>query len=134
MKGMYRVALMAALVAVSATSVQAMQAPAAEDESNTEVYVMNNHLTDVRVFAEDAEGQLHALGQVRRGEVKTFDVSEAMCSGQFRIKVYPTSPIQSPIPDDYGIKTNPFDFETDRQVRIWLEVDLTQSIVEIARG
>ena len=134
MKGMYRVALMVGLVAVSATSVQAEQAPAAEDERNTEVYVMNNHLTDVRVFAEDAEGQLHALGRVARGEVKSFDVSEALYSGDFRIKVYPTSPIASPIPDDYGIKTNPFDFETDQQVRIWLEADLTKSLVEIARG
>jgi hypothetical protein len=133
MKGMSRVALMLGLVAVSAGSIQAAEVRDADDRIDTDIYVVNNHLTDVRVFAEGADGQLYKLGRVPRGQLKNFDVPEAVADGEFRIKVFPTSPLLSPIPDDFGIKTSPLDSETDYQVRIWLEADLTQSIVEVAR-
>jgi hypothetical protein len=133
MKGMSRVALMVGLVAVSAGSVQAAEIRDTDDRNDTDVYVVNNYLTDVRVFAEDTDGRLYKLGRVARGQLRNFDVPEVVAAGEFRIKVFPTSPILSPIPDDFGIKTSPLDPETDHQVRIWLEADLTQSIVEVAR-
>ena len=134
MKGMYRVALMLGLVAVSAVNVQAAEYQGSDDEIQTEIYVMNNHLSDVRVFAEDAEGKLHNLGRVMRGDLRTFEVPQELADEEFRIKVYPSTPAWSPISDDYGVKTNPLVAERDRQVRVWLEADLTQSIVEIDRG
>ncbi len=135
MKGMYRVALMMGLMAVSAVSTQAAEVRTHEnDESKTEVYVVNNYLSAVRVFAEDAGGKLHSLGRVARGSLKTFDLPEAVASGEFRIKVYPSTPVWSPIPDDFGVKTNSLDSQRDHQVRFWLEADLTQSIVEIDRS
>lgn len=133
MKGMYRVALMMGLVAASAVNVQAAEYQG-DDEITTEIYVMNNHLADVRVFAEDAEGRLHSLGRVARGDVGTFDVPADMAAEEFRIKVYPSTPVWSPISDDFGVKTNPLTADRDRQVRVWLEADLSQSIVEIDRG
>ena len=134
MKGMYRVALMLGLVAVSAVNVQAAEYQGSDDEIQTEIYVMNNHLSDVRVFAEDAEGKLHNLGRVMRGDLRTFEVPQELADEEFRIKVYPSTPAWSPISDDFGVKTNPLVAERDRQVRVWLEADLTQSIVEIDRG
>lgn len=134
MKGLFRVALMAGLVAVSAGSVQATEIRGDDDRYDADVYVVNNHLTDVRVYAEDAEGRLHNLGRVARGQLKNFDVPELIADGEFRIKVFPASPVWTPASGDFGIKTNPLDFGTDQQVRIWLEADLTQSVVEIARG
>ena len=134
MKGMYRVALMLGLVAVSAVNVEAAEYQGSDDEITTEIYVMNNHLSDVRVFAEDAEGKLHNLGRVMRGDLRTFEVPQELADEEFRIKVYPSTPAWSPISDDYGVKTNPLVAERDRQVRVWLEADLTQSIVEIDRG
>lgn len=133
MKGMYRVALMLGLVAASAVSVEAAEYQGS-DEITTEIYVMNNHLTDVRVFAEDAEGRLHNLGRVMRGDLRTFEVPQELAADEFRIKVYPSAPAWSPISDDFGVKTNPLVAERDRQVRVWLEADLSQSIVEIDRG
>lgn len=134
MKGMIRVALMAGLVAVSATSVQAVEVRDDDDRYETAVYVVNNHRTDVRVYAEDAEGRLHNLGRVARGQLRTFDVPERVSDADFRIKVFPADPVWSPVTEDYGVKTNPLNSERDEQVRIWLEADLAQSVVEIARG
>lgn len=134
MKGMYRVALMMGLVAVSAVSVEAAELQGPDAEITTEIYVVNNHLSDVRVFAEDAEGKLHNLGRVARGDLRHFDVPEELADEEFRIKVFPTTPVWSPIPDDYGVKTNPLNAGQDREVRVWLEADLTQSVVEIDRG
>ncbi len=134
MKGMIRVALMLGLVAVSAVNVHAAEYQASDDEITTEIYVMNNHLSDVRVFAEDAEGRLHNLGRVKRGDLRTFEVPEQLAEEEFRIKIYPSAPVWSPISDDFGVKTNPLAAERDRQVRLWLEADLSQSIVEIDRG
>ena len=133
MKGMYRVALMLGLVAASAVNVEAAEYQGS-DEITTAIYVMNNHLADVRVFAEDADGRLHNLGRVARGDLGTFEVPAELADEEFRIKVYPSTPAWSPISDDFGVKTNPLAAERDHEVRLWLEADLTQSIVEIDRG
>ena len=134
MKGMYRVGLMLGLVAVSAVNLQAAEYQGSEDEITTEIYVMNNYLSDVRVFAEDAEGRLHRLGRVMRGDLGTFEVPEQLADEEFRIKIYPSTPAWSPISDDFGVKTSALVADRDRQVRLWLEADLSQSIVEIERG
>ncbi len=95
MKGMYRVALMLGLVAASAVGVEAAEYQGS-DEITTEIYVMNNHLADVRVFAEDADGRLHKLGRVARGDLRTFEVPEELADEEFRIKIYPSTPVWSP--------------------------------------
>ena len=102
MKGMTRVALMLALAAVTAAPATAAEPEARND---TEIYVVNNHLADVRVFAEDAEGRLHSLGRVARGQLRTMEVPEEIAGQDYRIKVFPATPVWSPIPDDFGIKT-----------------------------
>jgi hypothetical protein len=131
MKGMTRVALMMALAAAAAAPVQATET---DDRNDTEIYVVNNYLADVRVYVEDAKGKLHNLGRVARGELRTVDVPEEIAAHEYRIKIFPSTPVWSPIPDDYGIKTSLLDNDRDRQVTMWLEADLTQSLVEIDRG
>jgi hypothetical protein len=134
MKGMYRVALMLGLVAATAGSVEAGEIQGPGDEITTEIYVVNNHLADVRVFAEDSEGRLYNMGRVARGDLRTFAVPDDVAGTEFRIKVFPSSPVYSPVPDDYGVKTNALNGDRDHQVRLWLEADLSQSVVEIDRG
>jgi len=105
-----------------------------ELETDTEIYVVNNHLVDVRVYVEDAEGKLHNLGRIARGTLRNIQVPAECAGGDYRIKIYPTAPVWSPVSDEYGVKTNPLNNERDRQVTVWLEADLTQSLVEIDRG
>ena len=133
MKGIKRVALVLALTAASAVSVQAAETNGPEKDG-TDVYVVNNHLTDVRVFVEDADGRLHNLGRIARGELRNIEVPTDIAAREFRIKVYPTAPVWSSIADDYGVKTNPLDASRDRMVTVWLEADLARSLVEIQRG
>ncbi len=129
---MKRVFLTAAMIAMSATATQAAEPVGPEDGQGPEIYVVNNHLVDVRVFAEDADGKLHKLGRVARGTLGSFEVDEAMAGSDFRIKVYPTSPPWSPTPDDYGVKTNVLHTSGLEHVTVWLENELSNSVVEIA--
>ena len=134
MKGMTRVALMTALAVATVSPVQATENAPPEARYDTEIYVVNNHLSAVRVFVEDAQGRLHNLGRVARGEFRTIEVPEECAVQEYRIKIFPSTPVWSPIPDDYGIKTSLLNNDRDRQVTMWLEADLTQSLVEIDRG
>jgi hypothetical protein len=133
MKRTYGVALALGLMMVSTASVDAAEVRHFDDEIGPAVFVMNNHLETVRVYAEDAEGRLYPLGRVARGQLGSFDVPEHVTTGEFRIKVFAASPAWSPIASELGVKTNPLRAERDRQVTMWLETDLTASIVEISR-
>jgi hypothetical protein len=129
---MKRVFLTAAMIAMSATVAQAADTAGPADDQGPEIYVVNNHLVDVRVFAEDADGKLHKLGRVARGKLVSFEISEDIVGQDFRIKVYPTSPPWSPTPDNYGVKTNVLDASGLGHVTVWLEHDLSNSVVEVA--
>lgn len=133
MKKLYRVVLVMGLMMMTAVSVEASEVSAPDDEITTQVFVMNNYLTDVRVYLEDAEGKLHHMTRLTRGSVASFDVPAEISTGEFRVKVYPAAPAGSPIGNDHGIKTNLLDSQRDQQVRVWVEADLPSSIVEIAR-
>ncbi|MDH3423439.1 MAG: hypothetical protein OEN00_10645, partial [Gemmatimonadota bacterium] len=97
------------------------------------VFVMNNYLTDVRVYIEDANGHLHNMGRLARGSLASFPVPDELGVGEFRVKIYPAAAAGSLISEDYGVKTSPLVSARDQQVRVWLEADLAESIVEIAR-
>lgn len=134
MKKMLRVALLMGLMTMSAVSVEAREVDSPGDEMTTQVLVINNSVTDVRVYIEDADGRLHNMGRLTRGSLTSFDVPEELARGEFRVKVYTAAPPGSRFAHDEGVKTNPLRTERDRQVRVWLEADLPSSIVEIARG
>lgn len=135
MKALHRVSLLLGLLAASATSVQAAtpRGPGAASRPS-EVYLSNNFLEDVRVFAEDAGGRLHDLGRVNRGAFHIFEIPAALTGSEFRVKVYPISGVWSPISDDYGVKTEELVTALDRQVHVWLKPNLAASVVEIDRN
>jgi len=134
MKTMFRVALVMGLMTMSAASVEAREISSPDDEMTTQVLVMNNYLTEVRVYIEDAEGHLHHIARVSRGRLADFSVPADLAHGDFRVKVFPAALPGTALASDEGIKTNPLNGQRDRQVRVWLEADLPSSIVEIARG
>lgn len=134
MKTMYRAVLTLALITAGAGSIEAAESNGPIDEITNEIYVMNNHVAAVRVYAEDASGKLHRLGSVARGRFKTFEIPAEIGATQFRVKVFPTNPLWLSPVDDFGVKTEVLNFSTDHQITIWLESDLAQSKVEIDRG
>lgn len=134
MRKMLRVALVMGMTTMSATAVQAEEPTApTEDMVTTQIVVVNNYRTDVRIYIEDADGRLHHVRRLARGEVADFNVPESLARDEFRVKVFPATPIGSLLAGDPGIKTNPLRSPRDHQVRMWLEADLPSSFVEVAR-
>ncbi len=133
MRKMIRVALVAGMMMMSVASVEAREVHSPDDEMATQVLVMNNYLTDVRVYIEDSKGRLHHMARLARGSVANFEVPSELAEGEFRVKVFPAAMPGTLLGDDKGVKTNPLEAGRDHQVRLWLETDLPASIVEIAR-
>ena len=130
MRGPYRVALMLGLAALAATSLEAAEIEYPTDEITNSVLVINNYLGQVRVYAEDSQGRLHALGRVARGKLKEFEIPAEIAQESFRIRVVPSEPFWSRQQDNYAVKTNPIDLERVSEVIVWLEPDLRTSKVE----
>ena len=135
MKGMCRVALMMGLVAFSAASVEAAQLKGPADDATHEVRVVNNYQSPVLVYVQDANGRLHLLGRVARGKFKVLEVSSEIADmGDLRLKVYPNEPVGSLIGNTNGIKTRELSLQDGDAVVMWLETDLTQSMIEVQKG
>ena len=135
MKGMYRVALMMGLVAFSAASAEAAEINGSGDEADHEVRVVNNFQSPVRVYVQDANGRLHLLGRVARGKFKVLEVSSEIAEmGKLRLKIYPNEPVWSLFASSIGIKTRELHLQDGDAITVWLETDLTQSMIEVQRG
>ena len=134
-KGLLRVALMMGSITLGTASVEAAEIHGPDDAATHEVRVVNNFRSPVRVFAEDAEGHLHDLGRVSRGQFKVLELSaEVADMGVVRLKVYPNEPAGSLTGNSDGIKTKPLAIEGDDSVTVWLETDLTQSMIKVEQG
>lgn len=134
MKAARSMALILSLAAFGATSLEAAEVTGPNDEINNGVRVVNNYRAMVRVYAEDADGKLHKLGRVSRGDLVEFEIPEEVTRDSFRIKIYPSQPAWSFVQDDFGVKTNPLNLQGDADVTVWVEPELTNTMVEMSRG
>ena len=135
MMGMYRVALLMGMVAFSAASAEAAQLNGPGDDTDHEIRVVNNFWSPVRVYVQDANGRLHLLGRVARGKFKVLEVSNEIAeTSQVRLKVYPNDPVWSLVGNSDGIRTKELDLQDGDAVTVWLETDLTQSMIEVQKG
>ena len=135
MKAAYRMALILSLAALGATSVEAAPITGPNDEALRGVRVVNNYNDVIRVYAEDAAGHLHKLGRVARGALVEFEIpAEVAATGSFRIRIHPGQPAWSLEQDNYAVKTNPLNLQGDTDVTVWVEPELTHTVVEMSRG
>jgi len=51
-----------------------------------------------------------------------------------RLKVYPNEPVWSLVGNTTGIKTKELSLQEGDAVTMWLETDLTQSMIEVQQG
>lgn len=134
-KGMCRVALTMGMVAFSAASAEAAQLNGPGDDTGHEVRVVNNYHSPVRVYVQDANGRMHLIGRVARGKFKVLEVSAEIAEkGNVRLKVYPNEPVWSLVGNTNGIKTKELSLQPGDAVTMWLETDLTQSMIEVQKG
>ena len=129
---LYRTALVLGLVAFGATPLQAVEVDPTEGAET--LRVINNYGALIRVYVEDSQGRLHRLGRVAQGHLKQFEIPDQVAGQIFRIKVYPAQPVWALQQDDFGVKTNPLRLEGLSSVTLWVEPDLTKTMVEVARG
>lgn len=130
----YRTALLLSLAALGAAPVGAAGIDGPGDEVKHAVRVVNNYGDMVRVYAEDAAGHLHKLGRVANGQLVVFAISDDLNRDGFRIKIYPSQPVWSLHVDDFGVKTNPLNLQDGMDVTVWVERELTKTLVEMSRG
>ena len=134
-KSIYRAALMLGLTAFSATSLEGADVDPRTDDEARQVNVVNNFASSVRVFALDANGRLHALGIVARGQFKALEISNEIAEmGAIQIKVYPNQPGRSLMSNTQAIKTRQIHLQSEQTVTVWLKMDLSASTVEIRQG
>ena len=97
------------------------------------IIVVNDYGESVRVYVEDAEGSLHYLGRVGRGEVKHFEApADIWRRGDFRVRIHPIE--RDPWSKYVRIKTRALNIEDDETVVMWLKTDLAKSVLEVGQG
>ncbi len=100
-----------------------------------ELRIVNNHVTEVRVFVRDADGRSHHVGRVRRGQYKVLQLSdEITVKGPVSVEFFPADPSWSPMADNTGIRTSALDLGDGDSVTAFLEASLTSSIIEVGDG
>ena len=134
MKKTFGAAVVSGLVALSAVSVEAAIPSEPADAMANQIVVVNESTTPVRVYVEDSEGHLYELGNLERGEAKTFETpADVLERGHFRVRVQPRHYAQR-FTDPVSITTRPLTIEKDETVILWLERKLSQSKVELRAG
>ena len=89
----------------------------------------------MRVYVQDVNGRMHLIGRVARGQFKVLEVSAEIADmDDVRLKVYPNEPVWSLVGNTTGIKTKELSLQEGDAVTMWLETDLTQSMIEVQQG
>ncbi|GMR12699.1 MAG: hypothetical protein BMS9Abin29_0891 [Gemmatimonadota bacterium] len=130
--------LMAVLTAMVGVQTAQAEVPITNDSDATSstVRVLNNYRSAVRVFLEDAEGNIHLLGRVARRGLQTFEIPENLVQegGYVEIKAYPVGLLSGVLISDGpnpGVKTSTIALVPGRIIDFWLEHDLASSTVSI---
>jgi hypothetical protein len=129
-KRIFGAAVMMGLVASSAVSAEAAQLTDSRDKVTSDIVVVNDYTTAVRVYVEDSEGSVHRLGRVRRGQVRQFEApADVFERGDFRVRIRPIDPYLGS--NRVNIKTRLLNVRDDEQVIMWLKTDLRETAIEV---
>ena len=133
--GTLRIALSVGFLALGASTAVAQVALASSDADAREVRVVNDYHTPVRVYVQDAESRLHHLGRVLPSTAQSLEIdAEIAAKGSFRIKVFPVSQPWTQLGEDSGVRSRDITLEEGEIVTFWVERDLTNSRISVARG
>ena len=125
------------LVALSITASAATTARATtNDDEFVTVLVQNNNLRAVTVYAVTSEGRLKKLGRVGSAETEAIDVPISLLQdgSKLQLKVFhPTGSggrlVSSLSIENPGIKTSAFVVEPGAVIGLWIDADLSASLV-----
>lgn len=130
--GALGIAVATAIMAVGASAAKAETGPA---NNTLEIRVINNNASVVRVYVQDANGRMRALGRVGRSDFKIMEVPAQIADmGAFEIKVIPDEPVWSLLGEPDGVRTRPLELKLGDAVNFWVETALTDSHLEILKS
>ncbi len=145
MKMISRVALASALLLATVVTTTlhadtfdrvASRVVASSAEAGPTVRVINNHLRRVSVYVVDSDNRRRLLGRVSPSGVKDLQIPKGLVrgTGTVQLKVYPVLPAPGPgvtVFEPAGIKTREFSVQSDQVIQLYLDRDLTRSVVGI---
>lgn len=125
------------MVALSITASAATTARATtNDDEFVTVLVQNNNLRAVTVYAVTSDGRLKKLGRVGSAETEAIDVPISLLQdgSKLQLKVFhPTGSggrlMSSLSIENPGIKTSAFVVESGAVIGLWIDADLSASLV-----
>ncbi|MCH8145466.1 MAG: hypothetical protein IIA55_12185 [Gemmatimonadetes bacterium] len=125
------------MVALSITASAATTARATtNDDEFVTVLVQNNNLRAVTVYAVTSDGRLKKLGRVGSAETEAIDVPISLLQdgSKLQLKVFhPTGSggrlVSSLSIENPGIKTSAFVVEPGAVIGLWIDADLSASLV-----
>ena len=125
------------MVALSITASAATTARATtNDDDFVTVLVQNNILRAVTVYAVTSDGRLKKLGRVGSAETEAIDVPISLLQdgSKLQLKVFhPTGSggrlVSSLSIENPGIKTSAFVVEPGAVIGLWIDADLSASLV-----
>jgi len=135
--GIFQLAVVTGLVVLGAESAHGVVAVAVRDADGPthEIRVVNNHASPVRVYVQDAKGRMYSLGRVSRSDFRVLEVSEEIAArGDLRIKVFPSEATGSLMGSDDGIRSRDLTLGAGDAVNVWVETDLTRSMIQVTKG
>ncbi len=106
-------------------------------EGGPTVRVTNNNYGHVRVYVVDSENRRHLLGMVSPSRVKDLQIPAGLVreNGTVQLRVYPVLLVQPPVRRRLqgrpGIETKDLSVQSDQVIQLYLERDLTNSVVGI---
>lgn len=131
MRKVLGVTALLSLMALGAGSVEAQDAGDPSRGSGAQIVVVNQSLTPVRVYVEDADGERYELGHLERGQTHAFAApAEAVELGDFSVRVHPGYYAHH-VKDPVEIKTGALHVADDEMVVLWLERELSRSTVQV---
>lgn len=125
------------MVALSITASAATTARATtNDDEFVTVLVQNNNLRAVTVYAVTSEGRLKKLGRVGSAETEAIDVPISLLQdgSKLQLKVFHSTGsggrlMSSLSIENPGIKTSAFVVESGAVIGLWIDADLSASLV-----
>ena len=134
MKRLFVATVLMGLVAFDAVSAEAAEPDGTPGRAGHQIVVVNESVTPVRVYVEDAHGRRYELGCLERGETKEFDAPAGVVDrGDFRVRVHPDYYTQH-VDDPVKITTRALNVSDGETIILWLERDLSRSTVEVWAG
>jgi hypothetical protein len=104
----------------------------------TTVWVVNEHVGPVKVYAFSEAGRQYLLGRVGQDGFRVFEIPEQVLEegATLQIKIFPEGVHSSPDPtllSETAVKSYPLPADPGLEIQVWVQPDLTRTLIGAER-